>query len=59
LGEDGVDDGGLLGGFGAEVAGAGLDGGVVQRGLDLGDTGPSLAEPGPAGAALDVRAKTG
>jgi hypothetical protein len=36
--EDALDDGGDLGGAGAEVPGAGVQGGVAEEGLDLGRT---------------------
>ncbi len=42
--EDAVDDGGLLGVAGAEVAGGGLDGGMAEESLDLGGVGAALAQ---------------
>lgn len=57
--EHGFDDGGLFGGAGAEVAGAGFDGGVVEQGLDLGDVGAALAQAGAVGVAEFVGAQAG
>ena len=42
LPEDAVDDGGLLGGADAEVAGCGLDGGLSEECLDLRGVGAAL-----------------
>ncbi|MFI7538218.1 hypothetical protein [Streptosporangium sp. NPDC049376] len=44
--EDLVDDGGLLGRASAEVAGAGLDRGMPEQGLDLSGFGAALGQPG-------------
>jgi len=41
--EDCLDDGGLFGCAGAEVAGRGVEGGVTEQGLDLRDVGATLA----------------
>jgi hypothetical protein len=40
--EDALDDGSGLGGAGAEVPGAGVQGGVAEEGLDLGGVGAAL-----------------
>ena len=45
--EDALDDGGGLGRAGAEVPGAGVQGGVAEEGLDLSDVGAALAGVGP------------
>ena len=53
--EDALDDGGGgLGGAGAEVPGAGVQGGVAEEGLDLGGVGAALAEAGGEGVAEPV-----
>jgi hypothetical protein len=44
--EDVLDDGGGLGGAGADVPGAGVQGGVAEEGLDLGGVGAALATGG-------------
>ena len=41
--EDTLNDGGGLGGAGAEVPGAGVQGGLAEEGLDLGGVGAALA----------------
>jgi len=51
------DDGGVLGGAGAEVAGSGVEGGMAEEGLDLGRVGAALPEPGGVGVAEPVRAQ--
>jgi hypothetical protein len=48
--EDAVDDGGLFGVAGAEVAVGGFDGGVAEKCLDLGGVGAALA-----GQVSDIR----
>ena len=40
--EDCLDDGGLFGGCFAEVASRGVEGGVAEQGLDLGDVGSAV-----------------
>jgi hypothetical protein len=54
--EDAVDDGGLFGVAGAEVAGGGFDGGLAEERLDLCGVGAALAEAGGVGVAEPVGA---
>ncbi|GAB3086004.1 hypothetical protein [Micromonospora schwarzwaldensis] len=57
--EDALDEGGLFGGAGAEVAGGGVEGGVAEQGLSLGRVGATLPETGGVGVAQPVQAQAG
>ena len=56
--EDCFDDGGGFGGAGAEVSGGAVECGVAEQGLDLGDVGAALAQPGGVAVSEPVRAQT-
>jgi hypothetical protein len=57
--ENALDDFGLFGLAGAEVAGSGLDGGQTEEGLDLGGVGSALAQAGRVSVATAVGPKAG
>ena len=57
--EDPLDYRGGFGGSGAEVAGGGIERGVTEEGLDLGDVGAALAQAGGVGVAAAVGTQAG